>query len=51
MRTSKYETLIDKSEDSFKEDEEFIKRYLQQRLSIHTNFKKKQPTDIEEFAD
>jgi hypothetical protein len=51
MRTSKYDTLVDKNQDEFKEDEDFIKKYLQQRLAIHNNFKKKQPTDIEEFAD
>jgi len=51
MRTSKYETLIDKSPEDFKEDEKFIKKYLEQRSTIHTNFRNKQPGDIEDFAD
>ena len=51
IRTSKYETLMEKNPENFKEEEEFIKKYLKQRSAIHTNFKKKQTTDIEEFAD
>jgi hypothetical protein len=42
---------VDKPLEDFREDEEFIKKYLQQRTKIHTNFKNRQPTDIEEFAD
>ena len=51
IRKSKYETLMDKNPDNFKEDETFIKKYLDQREAIHTNFKKRQTTDIEEYAD
>lgn len=51
IRKSKYETLIDKPQENFKEDEKFIQKYLEQRSQIHTNFKNRQPTDIEEFAD
>ena len=51
IRKSKYETLIDKPLDNFKEDEKFIQKYLKQREVIHINFKKRQTTDIEEFAD
>lgn len=46
IRKSKYETLVGKPLENFKEDEEFIKKYLEQREKIHTNFKKRQPTDI-----
>ena len=31
IRKSKYETLVDKNPDSFKEDETFIQKYLNQR--------------------
>lgn len=51
IRQSKYETLLNKDLNTFKEDEEYIKMYLEKRNSIHTNFKKAQTTDIEEFAD
>ena len=51
IRHSKYETLLNKPLDTFKEDEDFIKKYLEKRNTIHTNFRKAQPTDIEEFAD
>ena len=47
IRQSKYETLLTKPLGDFKEDEDFIKRYLEKRTSIHTNFKSTQPTDIE----
>lgn len=51
IRKSKYETLVDKPLENFKEDENFIKKYLEQRANIHNNFKARQTTDIEEFAD
>ena len=51
IRKSKYETLVDKNPENFKEDETFIKKYLDQRQTIHTHFKKRQTTDIEEYAD
>ena len=46
IRKSKYETLIDKPLTSFTEDEQFIRKYLEQRGNIHTNFKNKQSMDI-----
>lgn len=51
IRRSKYETLIDKGNNDFREDQTYIQKYLTQRSAIHSNFKKKQTTDIEEFAD
>ena len=43
IRTSKYETLVDKNPEDFREDEKFIKKYLEQREAIHTNFRSRQP--------
>ena len=52
IRTSKYETLLSKPLDSFAEDEQFIKKYLEKRSVIHDNFKKMQRyQDIEDYAD
>ncbi len=52
IRSTKYESLYDKPLNSFAEDEDFIKKYLQKRSTIHTNFKKMQKiSDIEDFAD
>lgn len=52
IRSTKYESLFDKPLNNFAEDEDFIKKYLQKRSSIHNNFKKMQKIkDIEDFAD
>lgn len=46
IRSAKYESLVSKNESDFNVDEEFIKKYLKLRSNIHTNYKKKQATDI-----
>ncbi len=51
IRTSKYESLVDKPLEDFTEQEEFIKKYLQKRNTIHKNYKNLQTKDIEDFAD
>lgn len=51
IRSSKYETLLNKPLENFREDEDFVKKYLEKRNTIHENRKKIQTNDIEEFAD
>ncbi len=51
IRKSKYENLIELIQEGRKEDEAYIQKYLKQRSQIHSNFRNKHPTDIDEFAD
>jgi len=42
IRSTKYESLFNKALNNFGEDEYFIKKYLEKRSSIHSNYKRMQ---------